>query len=94
MRLGYTEEKWRRLKARMEASGDADEVGTDEYVLDLYDAPIPMTLELSWSGGHLCALSCERLSFSEEMDGWYISGAVDDPAAVEEALDGFIGQEP
>ena len=76
----------RALRAFLDRCEDAEAVADGEYVVDLYDAETPVSLDLSLSGGACEALAARRLLFSEEEDGWYLGEEMDDAAAVSALL--------
>ena len=74
------------LRAFLKACPDCEEVAEREYVLDLYDAEPPMSLDILIEGGDCHILAARRLLFSEEEDGWYLGEAIEDQALIEDAL--------
>ena len=71
-----------RVKAFLEDFEDAEAVGSDEYVVDLYDVSQPVSLDIAVSEKGCSALAALRLCYDEEADGWYLGDSVDDPALI------------
>lgn len=90
MRIQWSEEKIQALKSALDNVEDAQQTGPEEYVVDLYDAEPPLTLELAFEGGQVRVLAAETMAYDQQMDGWYLAGPVDDGAAVEKALEGLL----
>lgn len=76
------------VKARLESDEDCEKTSQSEYVWDLYDFDPPVTMELELLSNGVDVLACEKLEFSEEMDGWYVSGRVEDEGLIKRAIIG------
>ncbi len=70
------------LKAFLEACDDAEAVGADEYVLDLYDVSRPASLDLALTGDGCDALAARALQYDAEQDGWYLGEEIAEPEMI------------
>lgn len=86
MRIDMSGAEIADLRARLEASDDAEATGDNEYVADCYDADNPLSVELAFEEGGIEVLACEELAYDEAMDGWYLSGPVTDASVIRAAL--------
>lgn len=85
MRIEWTREQVDALRAKLGAFEDAQPTGDDEYVVDLYDADPPLSLELSLKTG-LDVLAAERMAYDEALNGYYVCAPETDAQAIERAL--------
>lgn len=76
----------RALKDWLTACPDAEELGNDEYTVDLYDAETPLSLDLQLGKQGVELLAALTLRYDEELDGWYLDQRVEDAALVERML--------
>ncbi|MDO4547794.1 MAG: hypothetical protein Q4D04_06850 [Clostridia bacterium] len=86
MKIKLDSQRLSSLAARLEADEDAEKMADGEYVVDIYDFEPPLTMEIELEEDGFDVLACESLEFSEEMDGWYVSGRVEDPELIKRAL--------
>jgi len=76
-----------QLKAFLAAFEDAEALNDNEYVVDLYDVSDPMSLDIVFTPkGEVRLDGAEVLSYSEEMDGYYLSAPIKDVDRVVKAL--------
>ncbi len=86
MKIPFSKEEALALRQALSDCPDAEALGTDAYVVDLYDADPPLSLELAFPKDGVEVLAAEELAYSEELDGWYLSGPVADAAVLAAAL--------
>ncbi len=86
MRIPWSEEKIRALRAALDQMEDAQPTGPDEYVVDLYQREPPLTVELAFDEGQLVVLAAQTMAYDAQLDGWYLDQQVQDPAQVDQAL--------
>ena len=75
-----------QLKAFLEACEDAEEVGKDEYTVDLYDIEPAISMNIEFTKDGVDVLAALFLEFDEEQDGWYLGEKTKDTALIEKAL--------
>lgn len=75
-----------RLRAFLSSYEDAEEVGADEYTVDLYDAEPALSLDIAFTKDGVDVLAALQLLFDEEMDGWYLGEKTKDTAVIERVL--------
>lgn len=75
------------LRAKLDAFKDAEATGPDEYVADFYDFDPPFSLELALEPDGVSILAAEYLSYDETLDGFYLSGPLQDIQLIERALE-------
>ena len=62
------------------------------YVLDLYDAQPPVSMELQVEGDGALLLAALELKYDEELDGYYPGEKIRDAALLGQLLKRYIGQ--
>ncbi|MBR6009166.1 MAG: hypothetical protein IK056_08770 [Clostridia bacterium] len=70
----------------LEGNPDAEQIGSGEYVVDLFELDRPTTMEISVKGGDVSVLGAAYLEFDQELQGWYMSDTVTDAAEAEALL--------
>lgn len=85
MRIDWTAGQVDALRARLDAFFDAQAMGDDEYVVDLYDVDPPLSLELSLKNG-LDIMAAERMAYDDALNGYYVCAPETDRARIERAL--------
>ena len=60
----------------IEGNPDAEGLGRDEYVVDIYDTDRPATLEISIKGDKVFAQGAAYLEYDPELDGWYMADVI------------------
>ncbi len=88
MKLTLSAEQRAALKAFLEQFEDAERLSESEYVVDLYDAEPPLSLDLIFEPDAVRVDGAAELRFDEELDGWYIGERIEDAAQVLRALAG------
>lgn len=75
-----------RMRAFLNSFEDAEEVGENEYAVDLYetDPALSMNIELTKDGADV--LAALYLKYDEEQDGWYLGEKTKDVVLIEKAL--------
>lgn len=74
------------LKAFLEASEDAEMLSEGEYVADLFDTDVPVTLNLKFEKDACQVLAAAYLLYDEAQDGWYMGDRIEDETVVLKAL--------
>ncbi len=69
-----------RLKRFLEVSQDAEEVGANEYAVDLYDVSTPISMNIAFTKKGVDVLAALLLLYNEALDGWYLGDKVKDEA--------------
>ncbi len=80
------------LRAFLDGSEDCSPVAPNEYIIDLYDAPRPLTLDVILSDKGVNVTAAALLVYDEEQDGWYMDERIDDETEIFAALKAAIGQ--
>lgn len=87
MKIRLTEQREAALRAFLENYEDAERLSTREYVVDLYDIPRPMSLDLVFVRGGVAVDGAAELCYDEAEDGWYMGQRLDSPEEVTRALE-------
>lgn len=75
------------LRRFLSACEDCEMLSENEWVLDLYELPAPLSIDLLLEkDGALRIEGAALLQYDEALDGWYMGARVEDPEAVREAL--------
>ena len=90
MLLDWPSERYALLKEKLLACEDCECTGTDEYVIDFFETDVPVSMEISLSGGKVQVLAAERLTYDEGMDGWYLSAPIADGALLWRTLESLL----
>ena len=61
-----------KLREFLMTCEDAEEVGKDEYTVDLYDAEPAISMNIEFTKDGADVLAALALEFDEEMEGWYL----------------------
>lgn len=75
-----------QLKAFLETCEDAEEVGKDEYTVDLYDADPALSMNIEFTEDGVDVLAALYLEFDEEQEGWYLGEKTKDVELIEKVL--------
>ena len=86
MRIKLTSEQNAALLAFLQNSEDAEQLSAREYVVDLYDLPRPVSLDLVFVKGGVGIDGAAELVYDEEQDGWYMGERLESADEVMEAL--------
>lgn len=87
MKLKLTAEQTAQLRAFLEKCEDAEKLTEKEFVVDLYDIDVPLSLDLVFIKSGVAVDGAAELKYDEEMDGWYMGDRIDQPEAVFTALE-------
>ncbi|MBQ3305331.1 MAG: hypothetical protein IJH03_12440 [Clostridia bacterium] len=87
MKIKLTQSQEEALRAFLEDFEDAEQLSTREYVVDLYDIPRPLSLDLVFVKGGVAVDGAAELLYDEEQDGWYMGQRLDGPEDVRAALE-------
>ena len=80
-----------KLKAFLASCEDAEEVGAEEYTVDLYDVETPISMDIEFTKKGVDVLAALYLLYDEEQDGWYLGDKTKDTALIERLLGEAIG---
>lgn len=87
MRIKLTQPQEEALRAFLDGFEDAEQLSAREYVVDLYDIPEPVSLDLVFVRGGVAVDGAAELKYDAEQDGWYMGERLDSPEAVRAALE-------
>lgn len=87
MKIKLTQAQETALRAFLERFEDAEQLSAREYVVDLYDIPAPVSLDLVFVKGGVAVDGAAALEYDAEQDGWYMGERIDSPEAVRAALE-------
>lgn len=87
MKIKLDEQRSAVLRAFLEGCPDAEQLSAREYVVDLYDIPRPVSLDLVFEKGGVAVDGAAELRYDENMDGWYMGDRLDTLEDVEQALE-------
>ena len=65
---------------------DAEQLSEREYVLDLYEAEPPLSMDLTIEKDGVNIEGAAELKFDETLDGWYAAERIEDAEAIARAL--------
>ena len=68
------------------ACEDAEWIGDDECVIDIYDGPFPSTFDIVIRGDGVYADGACSLKYDEQQDGWYPARTIADADTAESIL--------
>ena len=86
MKIKLTQSQEDALRAFLEGFEDAEQLSTREYVVDLYDIPQPVSLDLVFVKGGVAVDGAAELKYDAEQDGWYMGERLESAEAVRAAL--------
>ena len=86
MKIKLTAAEISALRGFLSACEDAEALKENEWVLDLYDIERPVSIDMVFEKDGLRIDGAAELLYDAEQDGWYMSGRVEDEAAVRAAL--------
>ena len=87
MKIKLTEEREAALREFLAGCEDAEQLSAREYVVDLYDIPRPVSLDLVFVKGGVAVDGAAELKFDEALDGWYMGQRLEDPEEVRLSLE-------
>ena len=87
MRIKLTPVQETALREFLDSHEDAEQLSAREYVVDLYDIPEPLSLDLVFVKGGVAVDGAAELKYDAEQDGWYMGERLDSPEAVRAALE-------
>lgn len=87
MKIALTQAREEALRAFLDGFEDAEQLSAREYVVDLYDIPRPVSLDLVFVKGGVAVDGAAELKYDEAQDGWYMGERLDSPEAVCAALE-------
>ncbi len=87
MKIKLTQPQEDALRSFLDGFEDAEQLSTREYVVDLYDIPEPVSLDLVFVKGGVAIDGAAQLRYDADQDGWYMGERLDSPEAVRAALE-------
>ena len=87
MKIKLTQAQEEALRAFLEGFEDAEQLSAREYVVDLYDIPVPVSLDLVFVRGGVAVDGAAELLYDAEQDGWYMGQRLESPDDVRAALE-------
>jgi len=75
-----------KLREFLMVCEDAEEVGKDEYTVDLYDTEPAISMNIEFTKDGADVLAALFLEFDEEQDGWYLGEKTKDVELIEKVL--------
>ena len=87
MKIKLTQAQEEALRAFLEGFEDAEQLSAREYVVDLYDIPVPVSLDLVFIRGGVAVDGAAELLYDAEQDGWYMGQRLENPDDVRAALE-------
>ena len=87
MKIKLTQSQEEALRAFLESFEDAEQLSAREYVVDLYDIPRPVSLDLVFVKGGVAVDGAAELLYDEAQDGWYMGQRLDSPEDVRAAME-------
>lgn len=87
MKLDLTAAQLEKLMRFLNEDPDAEQLSLTEYVVDLYDAETPLTINFLFAeDGSAEIAAAAQLLYDEGEDGWYMGDRVEDEAQITAAL--------
>lgn len=87
MKIKLTQAQEDALRVFLEGFEDAEQLSSREYVVDLYDIPLPVSLDLVFVKGGVAVDGAAELKYDEAQDGWYMGERLESAEAVRAALE-------
>ena len=87
MKIKFTQSQEEALRAFLEGFEDAEQLSTRENVVDLYDIPQPVSLDLVFVKGGVAVDGAAELKYDEAQDGWYMGQRLESQEEVRAALE-------
>ena len=87
MKIALTQVQEAALRAFLDGFEDAEQLSAREYVVDLYDIPRPVSLDLVFVKGGVAVDGAAELKYDAAQDGWYMGERLESPEAVRAALE-------
>lgn len=75
-----------KLKKFLSSCEDAEEVGANEYAVDLYDTEPALSMNIEFTKDGADVLAALYLLYDEEQDGWYLGEKTKDVPLIESVL--------
>lgn len=87
MKIKLTQAQEDALRVFLEGFEDAEQLSSREYVVDLYDIPVPVSLDLVFVKGGVAVDGAAELKYDADQDGWYMGERLESAEAVRAALE-------
>lgn len=75
-----------KLQAFLDTNEDCEALAGGEYVADLFEGDMPITVNLRMENGECVVLAAARLLYDEEQDGWYMGERIEDEKLIADAF--------
>ena len=82
MKFAMSGEELARLTEALRANDDCEEAGDGSFIVDLYEPEPAVSLELYIEKGGIAITAVGLLSYSKELDGWYMSDRIEDKEGI------------
>ena len=86
MKIELSRQQRSALLEYLEKSEDCEKLSEKEWILDIYDEPTPISLDLVFESASVFADGAEYLKYDEEMDGWYMCAPIEDAETILDIL--------
>lgn len=86
MKIALTEQQRAQILAFLEGCEDAEQLSEGEYVVDLYDIPKPVSLDIILGKTGIGVEGAAELKYDASQDGWYMGERLERPEEVLQAL--------
>lgn len=87
MKIKLTQAQEDALRVFLEGFEDAEQLSSREFVVDLYDIPVPVSLDLVFVKGGVAVDGAAELKYDADQDGWYMGERLESAEAVRAALE-------
>ena len=87
MKIKLTQAQEDALRFFLEGFEDAEQLSSREYVVDLYDNPVPVSLDLVFVKGGVAVDGAAELKYDADQEGWYMGERLESAEAVRAALE-------
>ena len=86
MKLTLNADQERALRAFLARCPDAESLSQKEYVLDLYDNEVPVTIDLVFLREGVVIADAAVLMYDEALEGWYMGERLEEAGRVMASL--------
>ena len=87
MHIRLNEKETAHLKNFLQTFEDCEQLTAREYVIDLYENEVPVTMNFVFVKNGIGVDGCAELAYSEEEQAYYMSTRVEDPVVIRAALE-------
>ena len=93
MKFAMSGEELARLTEALRANDDCEEAGDGSFIVDLYEPEPAVSLELYIEKGGIAITAVGLLSYSKELDGWYMTERTENEDEINAALERALSAE-